>query len=54
MKPRRKAQGTFMSQIPDKLLPSEAAYRNIFEAASDGLVIYDIGLDSVNHFSQPV
>ena len=36
-----------MSQIPDKLLPSEEAYRNIFEAARDGLVIYDIGLDSV-------
>ena len=36
-----------MSQIPDNLLTSEEAYRNIFEAASDGLVIYDIGLDSV-------
>jgi PAS domain S-box-containing protein len=26
---------------------SEEEYRNIFEAASDGLIIYDIGLDSV-------
>src|SRR5215216_5576352 len=34
-----------MSQVPDS--PSEAEYRNIFEAASDGLVIYDIGLDAV-------
>jgi PAS domain S-box-containing protein len=34
-----------MSQVPDR--PSEDEYRNIFEAASDGLVIYDIGLDSV-------
>jgi PAS domain S-box-containing protein len=36
-----------MSQIPDNRLTSEEEYRNIFEAASDGLVIYDIGLDSV-------
>ncbi|HEX6269357.1 MAG TPA: PAS domain-containing protein, partial [Anaerolineales bacterium] len=36
-----------MSQVPDSQLTSEAEYRNIFEAASDGLVIYDIGLDSV-------
>jgi len=36
-----------MSQVPDNQLPSEEEYRNIFEAASDGLVIYDIGLDSV-------
>ena len=36
-----------MSQVPDNLLTSEEEYRNIFEAASDGLVIYDIGLDSV-------
>jgi len=31
----------------DNRLTSEEEYRNIFEAASDGLVIYDIGLDSV-------
>ncbi len=31
-----------MSQIPDSRLTSEEEYRNIFEAASDGLVIYDI------------
>ena len=30
-----------MNQVP------EEEYRNIFEAASDGLIIYDIGLDSV-------
>jgi PAS domain S-box-containing protein len=36
-----------MSQVPDSWLTSEEEYRNIFEAASDGLVIYDIGLDSV-------
>ena len=36
-----------MSKIPDNLSTSEEEYRNIFEAASDGLVIYDIGLDSV-------
>ena len=36
-----------MSQVPDSRLTSEEEYRNIFEAASDGLVIYDIGLDSV-------
>jgi PAS domain S-box-containing protein len=35
-----------MSQGPDSELTSEE-YRNIFDAASDGLVIYDIGLDSV-------
>jgi PAS domain S-box-containing protein len=34
-----------MSQIPESR--SEDEYRNIFEAASDGLVIYDIELDSV-------
>jgi two-component system nitrate/nitrite sensor histidine kinase NarX len=27
--------------------PSEEEYRNIFEAASDGLIIYDMGMDSV-------
>jgi PAS domain S-box-containing protein len=36
-----------MSQIPGNRLTSDEEYRNIFEAASDGLVIYDIGLDSV-------
>lgn len=35
-----------MSQIAHSRLPSEE-YRNIFETASDGIVIYDIGLDSV-------
>jgi len=34
-----------MNQVPDSR--SEEEYRNIFEAASDGLIIYDIGLDSV-------
>jgi PAS domain S-box-containing protein len=36
-----------MSQGPDSQITSEEEYRNIFDAASDGLVIYDIGLDSV-------
>src|SRR6187397_3534645 len=36
-----------MSQAPDGRLTSEEEYRNIFNAASDGLVIYDIGLDTV-------
>ncbi|MBN2119082.1 MAG: PAS domain S-box protein [Anaerolineales bacterium] len=36
-----------MSQVSDNQATSEEEYRNIFEAASDGLVIYDIGLDSV-------
>jgi two-component system nitrate/nitrite sensor histidine kinase NarX len=36
-----------MSQIPGSQLTSEEEYRNIFETASDGLVIYDIALDSV-------
>src|SRR5512147_376514 len=36
-----------MSQVSDNQVTSEEEYRNIFEAASDGLVIYDIGLDSV-------
>ena len=36
-----------MSQVPGSQLSSEEEYRTIFEAASDGLVIYDIGLDSV-------
>jgi PAS domain S-box-containing protein len=34
-----------MSQVPDNR--SEEEYQNIFEAASDGLVIYDLGLDCV-------
>ncbi len=34
-----------MSQIPDSR--SEDEYRNIFEAATDGLVIYDMELDAV-------
>ena len=36
-----------MSPVPDHRITSEEEYRNIFEAASDGLVIYDVGLDSV-------
>src|SRR5512146_354429 len=36
-----------MSQVSDNQVTSEEEYRNIFEATSDGLVIYDIGLDSV-------
>ena len=36
-----------MSQVPDSRLTSEEEYRNIFEAASDGLVIYDIEMDVV-------
>ena len=36
-----------MSQLSDNRSTSEEEYRNIFEAASDGLVIYDIGTDSV-------
>jgi PAS domain S-box-containing protein len=36
-----------MSQLPDYQTTSTEEYRNIFEAASDGLVIYDIELDSV-------
>src|SRR5215207_1408348 len=36
-----------MSEVPDSPLSSEKEYRNIFEAASDGLVIYDIELDAV-------
>ncbi len=35
-----------MSQVSDNQVTSEEEYRDIFEAASDGLVIYDIGLDS--------
>ncbi len=36
-----------MSQVPDSRLTSEEEYRNIFEAASDGLVIYDIEMELV-------
>ena len=36
-----------MSQAPASQITSEEEYRNIFEAASDGLVIYDIGFDSI-------
>jgi len=36
-----------MSQVSDSQLASEDEYRNIFEAASDGLVIYDIEMDLV-------
>jgi hypothetical protein len=36
-----------MGQVLDSRLTSEEEYRNIFEAAGDGLVIYDVGLDSV-------
>ena len=31
-----------MSQVTDSHLMAEEEYRNIFEAASEGLVIYDI------------
>ncbi|HEY9526720.1 MAG TPA: PAS domain S-box protein, partial [Anaerolineales bacterium] len=36
-----------MHEVPDSPLSSDEEYRNIFEAASDGLVIYDIELDAV-------
>jgi len=36
-----------MRQVPESRLPSEEEYRSIFEAASDGLIIYDPGIDSV-------
>ena len=36
-----------MSQVPDSHSASDEEYRNIFEAVSDGLVIYDIELASV-------
>jgi two-component system sensor histidine kinase/response regulator len=42
----RKAKGKFMSQIPDNQLTS-GEYQTIFEVASDGLVVYDIELNSV-------
>jgi len=37
----------FMSQIPDTPLTSEEDYRSIFEAASDGLIVYDTEADLV-------
>ena len=36
-----------MSPVPDRRMTSEEEYRNIFEAVSDGLVVYDIALDAV-------
>lgn len=36
-----------MSLVPDRRTTDEEEYRSIFEAASDGLVIYDIALDVV-------
>src|SRR6266508_4342942 len=36
-----------MNQVPESRLTSEEEYRNVFEAASDGLIIYDIETDSV-------
>ena len=36
-----------MSPVPESRMTSEEEYRNIFEAAGDGLIIYDIGLDAV-------
>ena len=36
-----------MSQIPNSQLTSGEEYRKIFEGASDGIIIYDIGWDSV-------
>lgn len=36
-----------MSKAPDSRLTSEEQFRNIFEAVGDGLVIYDMELDSV-------
>ena len=36
-----------MSQVPDNQMISTEEYRNIFEAASDGLVIYDIEREMV-------
>lgn len=42
-KPLRPRKGRLrMSKFPDRRINAEAEYRNIFEAASDGLVIYDI------------
>ena len=36
-----------MSKVSENPVTSEEEYRNIFEAASDGLVIYDIGFVSI-------
>jgi PAS domain S-box-containing protein len=36
-----------MNDVSHNQVTSEQEYRDIFEAASDGLVIYDVGLDSV-------
>jgi PAS domain S-box-containing protein len=36
-----------MNQPSDRPTASTEEYRNIFEAASDGLVVYDLELDSV-------
>lgn len=32
----------YMSSVPDRKLTSEAGYRDIFEAAGDGLIVYDL------------
>src|SRR5450759_2232244 len=49
MMPYRKVKqkGCFMSRVPHNQITSEDEYRTIFEAASDGLVIYDIELGLV-------
>lgn len=36
-----------MSKVPESHLISEGEFQKIFEAAGDGLMIYDIGLDTV-------
>src|SRR5512140_2405170 len=36
-----------MSQAPDSRITSEGEYQHIFEAANDGLVIYDVEMDAV-------
>jgi len=36
-----------MQQVPDSHLMAEEEYRNIFEVASDGLIIYDIETEAV-------
>jgi two-component system nitrate/nitrite sensor histidine kinase NarX len=36
-----------MDQVPERPLTSEEEYRSIFESASDGLIIYDLGMDRV-------
>jgi PAS domain S-box-containing protein len=47
LKPQRKQKSCSMSRISDSRLTSEEEYRNIFEAAGDGLVIYDPAVDVV-------